>query len=197
MKKSCFWMAICIWFSIAVTPVYASVIYTYTGNNFDTFFTTSSGSPSHNTTMNVTVSLEYATALPPNLSTYFAVPDRFSISDGINVIDNTNFTGGRFQVGTDSLGNINDWFIWGLSNQGNGTSSYIETINSHITSLVWDFGRVTSNDYEDKAWILDAPGSWTVATIPLPSAFWLFGSGLLMLIIGAAKKNAVMDLMRS
>ena len=143
--------------------------------------------------MNVTVNLEYATALPPNLSTYFAIPDRFSISDGINVIDNTNFSRGRFQVETDSSGNINDWFIWGLSTPGADISSYIETINTHTNFLVWDFGRVTTVDYEDKAWVRDAPGSWTVATIPLPSAFWLFGSGLLMLI-GAAKKKAVMDL---
>jgi hypothetical protein len=188
MKKSSLLGTVCAGFlCIAASPVWASAIYIYTGSNFDTFNNTSGNPPSHDATMNVTVTLEYAGPLLPNLSEQVVIPDTFSISDGINSIDNTNWTGGLFRVGTDSSGNINSWFIWTTASPGSGISWYIETINSSSISLVWDFGRISTNAWADTASISDAPGTWSV--VPIPPALWLFGSGLLGLI-GVARRKA-------
>ena len=170
---------------IVASPAWATVIYTYTGNNFDTFSAPSSPDAS----MNVTVTLEFANLLSSDLNEQFILPDRFSISDGINTIDNTNSTGGSFRVGTDSLGNIDSWFIFATASPGADVDWYIETINSSVfTGLVWDFGRIRTTSGDDTANIMDSPGSWSVATVPEPSIIWLLGSGLALIGFARRKK---------
>jgi len=128
--------------------------------------------------MNVTVNLEFANVLMPNMNYFgsFNVVDSFSMSDGVNIVDSANFTNGRLNYKTDSLGNIFNWFIYAYSTVN---SAYIETINSSSIDLVWDFGRQGSNAYEERAWVRDNPGSWSISTVPVPAAAWLFGSALL------------------
>lgn len=169
------------------SSVYATVIYTYTGNNFDTFNNESGGASSYDSTMNVTVTLEYTSLLPTNLTEQFVAPLSFSISDGINTIDDTNFSSRNILVGTDSSGNINSWFVYATTFLGTGNSWYIETINSNRTFLVWDYGRTTTNALDDTAYIRDNPGSWSVATVPETSIIWLLGTGLVL--IGFARRK--------
>ena len=161
------------------SSVQASVVYTYTGNNFDTFRTSDDSTPSHDTTMNVTINLEFANALMPNISYIggFYDTESISFSDGLNIIDNTNITGGRLQYKTDSLGNIFDWFIYARSNVNDFI--YIETINSSSIAFVWDLGLQNSSGIEDRGWVSDNSGSWSVSPVPIPAAAWLFGSALL------------------
>jgi len=86
MKKSRLLSMLCI---VAITvlsgPSYASVIYTYTGNNFDDFTTPSS----YNSTMSLTGTVELDTALIPNMN-QIATPVSFSFNDGINTLTDIN-----------------------------------------------------------------------------------------------------------
>jgi hypothetical protein len=165
---------------IAISPVWASTIYTYTGNNFDTF----TGSlQSHDSSMNVTVSLEYTNPLLPNLAEQFQNPLSFSISDGLNTINNSNVVSSNFSIGTDSSGDIASWFIFAAA-----TGVYIETISSTIiTGIEWDYGRTTIDNVAN---IRDDPGSWSVSPVPIPAAVWLFGTALIGLIGFGKRRKA-------
>jgi PEP-CTERM motif len=90
---------------IGASTAKASVIYTYTGNDF-----TSVSSP-YTTNDKVTASLTYDTALAAS-TTSGALPTGFVLMDGVDVL--TNLTPLRnliFQVSTDQNGNIVQWHI--------------------------------------------------------------------------------------
>ena len=142
--------------------------------------------------MNVTVTLEYTDPLSLNLTEQITNPLSFSISDGINTIDKTTASSWRVNVGTDENGLIDSWFVFAVTGAGD-SQWYIETINSNLTTLVWDYGRIgaglTSN--HDIASIRDAPGVWAVSPVPIPAAAWLFVTALIGLVgFGKRRKAA-------
>jgi hypothetical protein len=160
-------------FCLGSSSGWSTVIYRYTGHHFDEF-SNASGGPYDNT-MNVTVTLEFDTMLPPDLPRTWMVPSGFSISDGINTIDDTNFTARNVTIGTDSSGMIDDWFVFSYVSTASDFW-YIETIDSSmIPDLVWDYGGSGYPEF-DTASIRDDPGSWSV--VPEPSTFALVGLGL-------------------
>ena len=109
-------------FMFATSPVWSSTIYTYTGNNFDTFDSVGS-LPSHDASMSVSVALEYTDPLSFNLTEQLRVPISFSISDGINTIDNTTASSWNVRLGTDALGQINSWFVYAVRSYCGGSLS--------------------------------------------------------------------------
>jgi hypothetical protein len=193
MNKTLFLRILFIWiFFVISSPAWSSVIYTYTGNNFDTFPNAPSVAPTHDTTMGVTATLEFANLLPADIDAYFSLNlTNFSISDGVNTIDNSNFSSGNLRVGTDSSGNIDEWFLFAVANTTN-EQWYIETINFPSSiSLIWDYGRVgLNNTLGDIAYIKDAAGSWTVTSVPEPASIALMGLGLISLGVARRRNKA-------
>lgn len=182
--------------SITVTPVVASVIYTYSGNSFDTF----SDPSSYTTGMAVTGTVELAAPLVANLPSSVVAPISFSFSDGINTITSTNASDLFIELGTDGLSGINQWNIQVYRAIDDGTEF------GKQYSIFTTFIGVTANDYgrmqiceggpcgfdsvTDAGYQLLVHGSWSGSLVPVPAAAWLFGSGLIGLIGFARRKNA-------
>ena len=110
MKKSQLLGAICIFTLIYCqsSVVNASVIYTYTGNNY----TESLGSDAlYETTMSIQGSLELNSPLAPDLYFSRVAPLSFNFNDGINTYTEANSGTTFFSFATDSSGNIIAWSI--------------------------------------------------------------------------------------
>jgi hypothetical protein len=191
----------------------ASYIYRYTGNNFDGFSSTSAWDAS----MGVSGMFELPNALGSNLAGSQILPTSFSFTDGMHTITSADMAGDpqlynvEFSFHTDSYGDITYWSIY-LDFGPVGTPFYPGTLGNIGDSLVrihttgglfataWDIGAVftctainpdsscaTDMEYGD---ITFSPGTWAVSTVPVPSAVWLFGSGILGLIGFSRKEKA-------
>jgi hypothetical protein len=168
----------------------AVTVYSYTGNNF-----TGSNPISSCTIGNsgcfthITATFELSTALTANQTIN---PDTWSISDGVTTITDQTADvspSAPIQVGTDVFGTINAWrFIverLDTVNQPLGELVYMQTIN--LGGTVTDAtaycltpnGTLCSNTPTID---VEVSGTWTVTTVPVPAAVWLFGSGLLGLL---------------
>jgi hypothetical protein len=177
-------------------PTKAAVIYTYTGNAFDSF----SSPSSYDSSMMVTVTLELPSKLEPNLNGVDVVPLSFDFNDGVQNISEANATEATFNFSTDATGAITEWFVRAvidfpfLPPEPNDTSSSINTTKGTFSGN--DFGgTVTCLDFDcissinDFGTVVSNPGAWSV--VPIPAAVWLFGSGLLGLIgVARRRKNA-------
>jgi len=182
-----------------ISPVHASVIYSYQGNNYN-FFETGTAFDS---TMSVSGTLELATALGPNLNNSPVSPISFSFNNGVDTInDTTNLEILDINFSTDSIGNIIEWYInlkedYPYPPSVGDSTALIATFNAfgdagdlgevNICMGVTDDRCYLSGTFE-KAWTKTNPGSWTV--VPISPALWLFGSGLLGLIGIARRKKA-------
>ena len=155
-------------FCIVATSVGATVTYTYTGNNFDTFENISGNNNPYDTTMNVMVTLEFTEKLPPDTPLHFVTPDRFIISDGINSIDSANAYNSHIRIGTDSDGNIDRWFLFLQDGSAAGLDVYIETIGNYA-NFYFDMGQLWTTTDQYKATIMYAPGSWDVGLLDTDS----------------------------
>ena len=93
--------------AFSVSPACADVVYTYTGNDF-----TSTTSP-YTTDDYVTVTMDYASALQPNLVDSAVTPVSWPFSDGVNTA--TNSTSGYIltsdTVSTNASGQITSWMF--------------------------------------------------------------------------------------
>jgi hypothetical protein len=89
----------------------ADVMYTYTGNDFNTF----SGSPNPYTSNDkVTAALTFASPLPANLSEQNETPSMFTLKDGVNTITaatESSSISPDWIFTTDSNGDITQWAI--------------------------------------------------------------------------------------
>ena len=191
----------------------ASYIYSYTGNNFDSFSSTSAWDAS----MSVSGTFELPNALGSNLVGSQIIPTSFSFTDGVNIITSADMAGDpqlynvEFSFHTESNGDITSWSIY-LDIGPVSTPFYPDTLANIGDSLLrihttgglfataWDIGTVftctainsdsscaTDMEYGD---ITFSPGTWAVSSVPIPSAVWLFGSGILGLIGISRKKKA-------
>ena len=184
---------------LSVTLTVVSVIYDYTGNNFDGF---SDPNELYDSSMSVTVTVELANALDVNLADQGVLPLSYTISNGLDTLTSQN-SDGDFSFWTDSAGNITRWFV------GARTSNVLVTVGqTNTAAYTWyEPGNIESTDngwtvtclvegvthcietsYEE-GFIIDNPGTWTVRAVPAPAALCLFISGLIGLIGLARRKT--------
>ena len=213
MKRSCIWSAVSVLLIMMTASANASFVYSYTGNNFNSF----SSPSSWDTSKKVSGTFELQNALGQDLFGSQITPTSFSFTDGVNTITDTDVAGDpllynvEFNFHTDSNGDITTWSIY-LDFGPVSTPFYPGTLGSIGDNLVrihttggllataWDIGIVftctainpdnscaTDAEYGE---IKSSPGTWTVSSVPIPSAIWLFGSGLLGLIGIAKHKKA-------
>jgi hypothetical protein len=166
--------------------------------------------------MRVSGTFELQDALGSNLAGSQITPTSFSFTDGVNTITDANVAGDpqlynvEFDFYTDTGGDITGWSIY-LDFGPAGTPFYPGSLGNIGDNLVrihttgglfataWDIGTVftctainpdsscaTDMEYGD---ITFSPGSWTVTSVPIPSAIWLFGTGLLALVEIATRKK--------
>ncbi len=198
MNKSHLFGAVCICLLISTTtPTVASVVYSYSGNNFNVFSTPTS----YDNTMSVTGTVELAAALGNNLVNQSVTPLSFSFSDGVGTLTDANAVLPLFLFSTDAAGAITSWQV-GLADMsplptGFGASTH-QIFSTASASSGIDRGRVVTcnampcaieSDYIfDFGQVLNNAGTWSV--VPVPTAAWLFGSGLLGLIGMSRRKKA-------
>ena len=163
----------------AVRHANADVMYTYTGNAFDTFPTGASCPP----VCNVTGSFVVADPLAADLPVTVIDPISFSLtSAGVTLTDGEGQgTDSVLEVATDGTGAIIEW-SWVEVGPASTPTARILTENLP-GSIVADDVRVgtdppplvgrrlgqTSNN----------AGTWTETAVPEPTVAWLFGVGLL------------------
>ena len=202
MKKSRLLVAVFICTACISASVSASVVYTYTGNYFDTFVGTA-----YDESMKVTGTVEYAAPLLGNGVGQF--PISYSFTDGLNTI--TEQSGEQLSFSTDALGNISTWVIilntYFPSPTNVGDQSFqILSINNpddndadegHFsTCQAIDASGCSRLSERNQTFNTNNPGIWTCEgvgcppAVPIPPAVWLFGSGLLGLI-GIARRKAI------
>jgi hypothetical protein len=144
----------------AAIPLLANVTYTYSGP----LYTSVGGS--YTTSMTITGYITFANALADNLPPgYYEVPTDWSFFDGVQTLSKA---GGddltNYKLGTDALGNINDWVV--TSDTPDLTTGHIQEVSNNeggtqeYADLGASFGFSTSQ------------GSWAASTaVPEPSTF--------------------------
>jgi hypothetical protein len=158
----------------------ADTIYTYTGSEF-----TSASTPL-TTSDFVTVTLDYLTPLPSNLSSLTPeTPLSFSVTDGIAADTITNTTPGYSGQFTFITGASGPPIYWNIVVSATINLSFVQISTDWLppTMLLPDphgidqansgpggasTGTITNTSL----------GSWSVATTPLPAALPLFATGL-------------------
>lgn len=160
--------------TFAASPAGASVVYTYTGNNFTSVF--SSG---YTTSDSITGTLTLSSALPSSLTTLtneVGLVTSYSFSDGVNSFttgccDTGNQT--IFEFTTDASGNITNWIVT------------LETDDNHTGDLTTE-GGTSAFDQSLVDGALGgrndgSPGVWTLQSVapavPEPASWALFLSG--------------------
>jgi hypothetical protein len=205
MKISCL-LGICL--LSFCTAVDASLVYTYSGNNFDTI--TDNDPPSgtnYSDSQSVTVTFTTPSLLV-NLNEETIVPTSFTISDGVTSFTETSALDYvAFTLTTNASGNITYWDIntneknystpsWTVNEQAHQLiTAHTQNVTRDISSLNECISiRIDSTCDSvsiDRGEVNNNPGQWNTNTvIPVPAAFWLFGSGLLGLIGIARRKKA-------
>ena len=187
--------------------VNASVIYYYTGNNFDSFT-----GGMYDSSMSVSGYIELDDFLAPNLVNQNINPLSYSFTDGVSTLTNNDIVPGgsqdTFQFYTNVTGSITMWDVRvslrpvAPSELGD-TSHYIKTRkeDTPFTHEIIDSGIfgtcITLQAPQECAVfntsggeIINEPGRWVISAVPVPAAVWLFGSGLLGLIGVARRKKA-------
>jgi len=181
----------------------ASYVYTYIGNNYDTFATDRSGNI-YDASMHIELSFTVDNLLI-NFAGNAAEPfgpiliTSFRIFDGVNLFTETSvvMTGYATVVNlnTDSFGNVNQWDLRGRAS--NSTMTNIGDTETYMSSsyvigfserdyvstdvcVTMPFGSCINGYYD--ASVTNNRGTWTVSAVPVPPALWLFGSGLLGLV---------------
>jgi hypothetical protein len=167
----------------------AQTVYTYTGNLFTTF-----GLP-YSCVLplgecQVTGSFTVPTPLAANLAYGSITPSSYSFTDGTNTRATTipgDFAA-IFKIATDSVGNINQWYIYLYSVDGlQGIVTYDITAGNEDST----FGNHGSAGL---AYEQSNPGAWVttttgVTTTPEPSTALLYLTGLLALVGAALVKR--------
>ncbi len=194
MKTTCgftlFFLALC------APQVKGATIYTYvyTGNHY-----TGAVSP-YTTSMDITGSFTFASALPSNTSyPTTETPITWSISDGVETITDTSGPLLAFNVGTNLSGNIINWsfgtsfnistgqlFIASANAPGSGSSSLCGT------DACDDIFGLGAGHFVGLASVASNPGTWTLAltstTTPEPSSVILISAGLFAIAYIARKR---------
>ncbi len=151
----------------AISNADASVILTYTGNNF------TSVSGSYTTSDHITGVIELASPLGKNLSLADVTPTSFSFSDAHQTFtEATSLSLVNFEFSTDGSGIITGWAI---TLQMGSKEDAIDTGNFPV--LVADLAGLNS---DNAGGVGNNPGTWSVRTdsTPEPLTVSIFGAGL-------------------
>ena len=187
---------VCACVLLPSTRTNASVVYNYTGNNYDIVL-----GGGYDTSMRIEGNLELASALAPLLSNAVVAPVTFSFSDGINTITETAAGTASFTFSTDSFGNIVAWDLfvdtpWPAPTNVGDTKSSISSVFatgvSRDTAMIETCTAVSSGvcfaPVVTNSAIAETAGAWTV--VPIPATVWLFGSGIVGLAGISRRKRA-------
>jgi hypothetical protein len=157
----------------------ADTIYTYTGNPFTVF----SGLDVCPRVCNISGSFTLASPLATNLPFGAITPAAFSFTDGSVTVTEGASEGGRFEVATDSGGNISFWEIALGSGQpfGPGVCTSLDTVRDPVGTPQDNSLSVScsSEAFIGTALVNSNPGSWSSSTVPEPGTHILFVIGLL------------------
>lgn len=173
----------------AITPTAkADVIYTYSGNDFNSFFGTALTASNF-----VSASFTFASALPGNLNfadergslLNWTVTDQSNTlsQGGGNYLANLNLSTNASGAITNNLSS--NWAFFAETTAG-GPPNWLQ-IASQDTGIVTDLSEfwLTGSDAAWIATISNDPGTWTVTTAatPEPSLTSLLGGAILLIAI--------------
>jgi len=184
----------------------ASYVYTYIGNNFDSFSTDRSGNI-YDQSMRLEFSFTVDSLLTDFAGDASPLLTSYKVFDGVKLFTDANsYPGFPYVVNlnTDSSGNVNQWQMRGyiysdsMTNIGDRylyvSSSYIIGFEERDAASTYEcitmpFGDCINGYY--RASVPSNRGTWTVSAVPIPAALWLFVTGLLGLIgLGRKKGNS-------
>ncbi len=173
--------------SYAIPPAaQADVIYTYTGNDFDSFFGSALNSSNF-----ITASFTFASALPDDLDLADESGSllNWTVSDQTNTLSQFGGNYLTLDLTTNESGEIANWsfFAETIAETSSGIPPNWLELASQNTGIVSDLSEFWVTD-TDIAWIATVssdPGTWAVtASTPEPSTIgWtclLFGAMLLV-----------------
>jgi hypothetical protein len=157
-------------------PMMADTTYTYTGNDF--VFAT----PPYNPSDSITGWFTVATALPDNLNDAGGLYDitsqvtAFSLSDGVQTIDNANASFSQFGVVTDGNGDLFAWVFGAKVASGTGATTGLVESEGVAGGMGNDVADLNSSEAFNAT-----PGTWAESSsslTPEPSNFLLLLTGL-------------------
>lgn len=172
---------------LLVPGAQATTVYQYAGNNFETVVDSDPPAGAFTTLMNLSGSFAVNTSLS-SLDVIDIGADVLSYSffDGRNTSTEANSQIDTFQVGVDTSGRINRWFIQIIQpiNQNIGDQRWSVFTSNLLVSSSSDQAALEECvstpscflDPFDLATNFGQPGAWS--TVPAPAAVWLFGSTL-------------------
>jgi hypothetical protein len=165
--------------ALACSSAHASVVYLYTGNDFNFF----NGSPGVDGSNFISATLTFASPLAGGLSLFNAstTVQAWSITDGVHTLTSTTpgASIGNMIVSTDAGGNIiEQWAVY----IDFGSIGHIETTDCPgFCGGAADVFHADSPDYAD---VGSNPGTWVTQTaVPEPGAAWLLLAGPALWIV--------------
>lgn len=181
--------------SLCVLPAFADTIYTYSGNNYDTYSNAASFHPT-----GLSGSFILASPLGANLSMASIDPLSFSFTDGgFTLTNSTLYSTAQFLFSTDSLGNITAWsislamvppgspiFLHECAPQPvtNGSAYMMSSVSGTADSSSCMHGDDSTGQvvFVTDTASVKTTGSWTATPVPEPATVLLFGTGVLAVI---------------
>ena len=161
---------------LASSSANAQVVYTYTGNDFQSVF-----APGYTTSDSMTGTLTLSSALPNSLTTLTdetALVTSYSFSDGVTTFDSGCCESGSqtiFQFMTDATGAITGWVVTLETNDDHTGNLTTEGGTTSFDQSLVDGVKGGRNDGEPGVWALQS------MTSPVPEpASWM------MLLLGFA-----------
>lgn len=201
MKKqfSGFAIGIIILILMPFVTIAAPVVYTYTGNSFDTFIDSPLPTGSYDTTNYLEIILTTVDGYLPDMSSGDITPylDSWFITDGRTILTNSDNTRFVFIGAQVDSGEITEWSFVFEHNNSNSDPTFDPTLpGARMTSngllgdsatLIHWFGTSYSRDKGT----FSSVGAWEVRgnVIPEPTTMLLFGTGIAGLAaVGRRKK---------
>ena len=182
--------------------VQAAVMYSYTGNNYDSVTNYAYLPPPEATPYDYSMSISGNVVFSEELARSTIINAQwlsdhlvsYSFSDGVNNLnqDNSQITFGEFVA--DTGGTITQWginIVYAVQEpgdpevsifqristgmQGFSASDYVKNYECHVFSG----GACYDPSFDHYAQTSQSPGTWVASSVvPIPAAAWLFGSAL-------------------